>query len=85
MSRVKAGQPKRLAEKLKKLRLGLGFTHAEILAALQREVPGGTILHLGYITRYEAGTRTPSVLVLLAYARVGKISLEALIDDRLET
>jgi transcriptional regulator with XRE-family HTH domain len=85
MSRVKAGQPKRLAGKLKKLRLDLGFTHAEMLAALQREVPGGTILHLGYITRFEAGTRIPSVFVLLAYARVGKSSLEALIDDRLET
>lgn len=84
MSRVKAGQPKKLAEKLKKLRLDLGFTHAEMFDALQREISGDTILHLGYITRYEAGTRIPSLLVLLAYARVGKISLEALIDDRLE-
>lgn len=85
MSRVKAGRHKRLAEKLKKLRLDLGFTHAEMFAALQREVPDGTIVHLGYITRYEAGTRIPSIWVLLAYARVGKVSLEALIDDRLET
>ena len=85
MSRVKAGRHKKLAEKLKKLRLGLGFTHAEMFDALQRKLPGDTILHLGYITRYEAGTRIPSVWVLLAYARVGKISLEALIDDQLET
>lgn len=73
ISRVKAGQPKRLAEKLKKLRLDLGFTHAEMFDALQRAVPAVAVLHHGYITRYEAGTRTPSSLVMLAYPRVGKI------------
>ena len=41
------------------------------------------MLHLGYIARYEAGTRIPSLLVLLAFARVAKISLESLVDDRI--
>lgn len=82
MSRVKAGQPKKLAEKLKQIRLKLDYTHADMLEALQQEVPNDTILHLGYITRFESGTRIPSLLILLAYSRVGKTHLETLVDDQ---
>lgn len=83
MSRVKAGQPIRLAEKLKQLRSNLDFTQEAMLEALTREVPADTVLYLGYIARYEAGKRVPSLLVLLAYSRVGKVPVEVLIDDKL--
>lgn len=81
MSSTKAGQPKRLAAKLKQLRLKLDLTQEGMLQALKNETPDDTVLHLGYITRYEAGTRVPALLVLLAYSRVCKTTLEALVDD----
>jgi len=33
------------------------------------------------ISEFESGTREPSLLILLAYARVARIHLEILIDD----
>jgi transcriptional regulator with XRE-family HTH domain len=84
MSRVKADQPKRLAEKLKQIRLGLNLTQDAFFTALEKELKGKTKIHFGYITRYESSTRVPSLLVLLAYARIGKVSLESLIDDKLD-
>jgi transcriptional regulator with XRE-family HTH domain len=81
MSRVRAGQPKRLAGKLKALRLKLGFTQEAMFAALKQSMPTDSVIHIGYLARDEAGTRVPSLSVLLAYSRIGKIPLEVLIDD----
>lgn len=36
------------------------------------------------ISQYELGTREPSLLVLLAYARLAKVSVDVLIDDELD-
>jgi len=36
------------------------------------------------ISEYESGRREPSLLVLLAYARVAGIHLEEIVDDKLE-
>lgn len=33
------------------------------------------------ISEFESGTREPSLLILLAYARVARVHLEILIDD----
>jgi hypothetical protein len=38
-------------------------------------------LFVGHISLFESGGRVPSLLVLLAYARVSHISLESLLDD----
>jgi len=83
MSRNKAEQPKRLAEKLKQIRLDLRLTQEDMFKALEREIKPEAKLHFGYITRYESGSRVPSLLVLLAYARVANTSLESLVDDDL--
>lgn len=83
MSRNKAEQPKRLAEKLKQIRLSLGLTQEAMFEALEKVKKPNATLHFGYITRYESGSRVPSLLILLAYARVANVSLEFLIDDEL--
>jgi transcriptional regulator with XRE-family HTH domain len=56
----------------------LGLTQIEMK---QRLNFGG---HSGRLSEYELGRRQPSVLVLLAYARVAGIHLEDLVDDEVE-
>lgn len=36
------------------------------------------------ISEYERGKRIPTIIVLLAYARAGKVPLEQIVDDELE-
>jgi transcriptional regulator with XRE-family HTH domain len=78
---MKMGQPQRLAEKLRQVRVDLGLTQEAMFEALSGAISRGGIIHQGYITRYETGARVPSLLVLLAYAKIGKISVDVLIDD----
>jgi len=75
-------QPDRLAEKLRQLRVLLGYTLEEMAQALARVKKSPP--DRSYIHRFEAGTREPSLLVLLEYSRVAKVSVEALIDDEID-
>jgi transcriptional regulator with XRE-family HTH domain len=84
MSRSKAEQPKRLAEKLRRIRRDFGWTQEQLFKALETELGGSGRLHFGYISRFEGGSRVPSLLVLLAYARVAGVAVEILIDDKLD-
>jgi len=83
MSRSKAEQPKRLAEKLKQIRLRLELKQEGMFQLLEKELKDKATIYFGYITRYESGSRVPSLLVLLAYSKVAGISLETLIDDEM--
>jgi len=73
-------KPGRLAEKLRQIRLALGFSQ------------DGIIDHLGFsdqivrskISQFERGAREPDLLLLLAYARAARISTDVLIDDNLD-
>ena len=47
---------------------------------LCRKVPRASI-HPGQTSQFEKGTREPSLLVLLAYAKLAGISTDLLIDD----
>jgi transcriptional regulator with XRE-family HTH domain len=69
-------QPKHLAAKLKELRSWLEITQAQMAILLKEPDPG-------VISRYEHGKREPSLLTLLEYARLGRISMEVLVDDGL--
>lgn len=40
-------------------------------------------MHYGRVSEYELGKREPSLLTLLAYARVAGVHLEDLVDDNL--
>jgi transcriptional regulator with XRE-family HTH domain len=72
--------PERLAEKLKQIRERLNLSQNEMLDQLGFKER----LFRSNISQYELGTREPSLLVLLAYARSAKISVDVLIDDELD-
>ncbi len=73
-------RPKRLAEKLLQIRLGLGLSQNEMLAALGLK---GKILRSA-ISGFETGAREPSLLAVLRYARLAGVSTDVLIDDKLD-
>ena len=73
--------PKKLGRKLKQIRLDLAFTQEEIRQALNSSVRG-TVVHEGYISQYERGIREPLLVVLLAYARLGGVTIDYLADDK---
>ena len=73
-------KPERLPEKLRQIRLTLGLTQMEMPARLNAE---GVIRH-ARISDYEQGIREPSLMVLLSYARLAGVHMEALVDDELD-
>lgn len=75
-------QPDRLAEKLHQIRTRLGYTLEEMAQALARVKKSPPTK--SYIHRFEAGTREPSLLILLEYSRVARVTLESLVDDSLD-
>ncbi len=76
MARVARDRPKYLGVKLKKIRLSLGYSQNEMLDALEL-----SNLYRSAISGYELGTKEPSLIVLLRYARLAGVSTDALIDD----
>ena len=71
--------PKKLAKKLRQIRLRAGLSQTEIVAALKYKA---SPLYPSQISKFEHGLREPSLMLLLAYARLGKVPVEALIDDK---
>jgi transcriptional regulator with XRE-family HTH domain len=81
MGRSYRSRPKRLADKLKAIRLQLGFTQADMVKALAvKDEP----LRPASISGYELGQREPPLLVLLRYARLGGCTMEELVDDKIK-
>lgn len=72
--------PKRLAEKLKRIRIQQNLSQNEILQKLGFD----GILFQGNISQYELGRREPPLPLLLAYARSVEINVDILIDDNLD-
>lgn len=72
-------RPTRLAEKLLTIREALQLSQNEMISRLGLNDE----LTQARISAYERGVREPPLLVLLKYARVGNVSVEALIDDEL--
>lgn len=81
MGKAKEDQPKRLAEKLRRIRAYLGLSQQGMADALDRH---GVKVYRGYIGNYETGRATPSLLVTRAYAKAARVSSDRLIDDKLE-
>jgi transcriptional regulator with XRE-family HTH domain len=71
-------RPKRLAEKLLKIRQALGVSQTEMVYRL------GVDLAPNNISKYEHDLNEPSSDVILAYARLARVSLEQLVDDEME-
>ncbi len=77
MGKRERRKPERLAEKLKQIREALELSQSEMLKRL------GVQDQIDYtaISKYELGRNEPSLIILLQYARVAKISTDVLIDD----
>ena len=73
-------RPERLAEKLRKIRITLGLSQTELHKSLgvEEDIP------YTRISDYELGKNEPTLIVLLEYARVAGVHLEAIVDDRLD-
>jgi len=80
MGRTARERPRKLATKLLQIRKQLGMTQQEMLAALDLNKK----LHASAISGYELGTREPSLLVVLKYARLAEVAMEVLVDDKLD-
>ena len=80
MGKRERQKPARLAEKLQAIRLHLHLSQNEMVTAL------GLTEALGrnHIANFESGFREPNLIVLLNYARLGKVTVDELIDDKLE-
>lgn len=79
-SRLARHTPRRLAEKLARIRDGLGLSQNEML----RRLGSPEKLLQSSISGYERGVREPPPLVLLAYARAANVFVEVLLDDDLD-
>jgi len=70
-------RPKNLARKLLHIRNALGLSQSQML----RHLGAVGKVSASRISEYESGVREPSLWMLLAYGRVARVHVEALIDD----
>lgn len=73
-------KPERLAEKLRQVREALGLSQPLMLRRLGVE----DMVSYHRISEYESGKREPLLKILLQYARVANVYMEALVDDDLD-
>jgi len=73
-------KPRRLAEKLRQIRLALGLSQTEMHKRLEVE----RLISYTQISKYESGLREPLLMILLRYAEVAGIHMEALVNDELD-
>jgi transcriptional regulator with XRE-family HTH domain len=72
-------RPRRLAAKLRQIRLLLELTQEQLASAVSHiESPPQS----GHISEFENGRREPSLLFLLAVVRLSGIPMEILVDDK---
>jgi transcriptional regulator with XRE-family HTH domain len=71
-------RPKRLAEKLLRIRQELGVSQSVMVNRLGLELAPNNI------SKYEHDLNEPPTDVMLAYARLARVALEQLVDDEME-
>jgi transcriptional regulator with XRE-family HTH domain len=71
-------KPKRLPDKLRGIREGLGLSQSQMVGRL------GVKLSRAKVSEFERGEREPTLLVLLKYARAAGVPMEVLVDDELD-
>lgn len=81
MGQRRRPRPKRLASKLQRIRAQLGLTQEQMAERLKGiESPPQP----GHISEFESGRREPSLLFLLAVARMAGVLMEDLVDDEID-
>ena len=73
-------RPENLSRKLRQIRMALGLSQLQMI----RQLGFDDSLHPGRISEYELSMREPSLLILLAYARLAGVHLEEIVDDDIE-
>ena len=77
MGRKHRRKPKRLARKLLAIRQALGMSQTEMAKALKLDIAYTSI------SGFERGVREPDLIVLLNYARLARVPMETLVDDKI--
>jgi transcriptional regulator with XRE-family HTH domain len=67
--------------KLRHIRGALNLTQEEMAELLRQVKPS---VRPGHVSELERGLREPTLLVLLRYARLAGVSMESLVDDKLD-
>lgn len=80
MGRKARLKPERLAQKLVQIRNALGLSQSE----MYRRLDLGDLIDYKRISEYELGNNEPPLPVILRYARVAGVHMEALVDDELD-
>ncbi|HST52021.1 MAG TPA: helix-turn-helix transcriptional regulator [Pyrinomonadaceae bacterium] len=73
-------KPERLSEKIVQIRNALGLSQSEMYKRLGLE----DLIDYKRISEYELGNNEPPLFILLQYARVAGVHMEALVDDELD-
>lgn len=73
-------KPKRLAEKLLKIRTSLGLSQNGLI----RKMGFGEEITQAEINMFERGIRVPSLPVLLEYAKTANVYLEVIVIDEID-
>lgn len=79
MGRSYRSRPSKLGKKLKRIRLSLDLSQAQMVIALDVKKEA---VYPASISLYEQGQREPPLAVLLRYAEVANICLDILADDK---
>lgn len=80
MAKAARPRPANLAGKLKEIREYLGFSQNEMLRALGL----GEKSNRSLISGFELGTKEPSLITLIAYADLAKITVDAIVRDSID-
>ena len=80
MGKSSRPKPERLGEKLKQIRLSLGWSQSEMHRRLGLEDE----VEYTNISKYEIGRNEPPLTTLLKYAHLACVHLEDIVDDDLE-
>jgi transcriptional regulator with XRE-family HTH domain len=80
MGKASRERPEKLPEKLLQIRSSLGLSQNEMLVKLGL----ADKVFRSAISGYELGTREPTLITLLKYARLAGVSMEALVDDEMD-
>lgn len=76
MGRSRRRKPAKLGQKLLAIRKRLNMSQTEMVRALELTV------HYSAVSNYELGTREPDLLTVLQYARLANITMEMIVDDK---